>query len=301
MQKLVLFLSFCSLVFSQSLEPRLYSNAPTDMSFLVLGYAHTQGALSNIPNLGLKDADLGVNIGILAYAHYLNIGGDSAKFDIIVPLVNINGTGSLLNSSSGLYEDVSRNVSGLGDIKARLSYNFYGAPALGLKDFATYKQDTIVGVSLQVTMPTGQYDSSKLVNVSPHRWAIKSGIGISKTINDFIVELSADAEFYSQNDEFLGSNKRQQAVVYSTQVHVIYNFMRGLWLGMDANYYVGGENTTNGIKADDSLANARYGMTLSVPLNRYNSIKLYGNSGIVTRTGTDFDMLGVMWQIRFND
>ena len=40
----------------------------------------------------------------------------------------------------------------------RLSVNLYGAPALPLWEFASYQQDLIVGASLQVTVPVGQYD-----------------------------------------------------------------------------------------------------------------------------------------------
>lgn len=298
--KIVLWLSLCSLALSQSLEPRLHSNAPTAMNFLVLGIAHTQGSIANIEALGLSDADLGVDMGVLAYARYFNLSSKSAKIDLIIPYAKIDGT-ALRNGSSA-----SRKVDGLGDIKARISVNIFGAPALSLKEFASYKQDTIVGVSLQVTMPTGQYDATKLVNLSPQRWAIKSGIGISQVLNDFILELSADAEFYTQNKAVLtelvsGGFRVHQAGVYSTQMHIIYNFMPGLWMGVDANYYFGGASSTNDGSYVNELSNTRFGATLALPINRYNSIKLYANSGVVTRVGTDFDLYGLMWQIRFSD
>ena len=279
---------------AQSLEPRLYSNAPVDMNFLIVGYGHTSGNLSDNPQLDLKDAELDVDLAVLAYARVIELFGQSGKIDMIIPSVCINGEGVYQG------EPVTRDVCGLGDIKTRLSWNFYGSPALSLKEYAGYQQDTIMGVSLQLTIPTGKYERSKLVNISANRWAIKPGIGLSKAFDDLTFEVAADAEFYTDNDEFWpGSTKREQDPIYSTQGHLIYNFSPGFWLGLDFNYYWGGETTINGTKKNDNLSNSRYGATLAVPLNKKNSLKFYGHTGISTRTGTDFDMLGVAWQYRW--
>ena len=293
-KKTLAFLFLCTSVFSQSLEPRLYSNAPIGMNFLVLGYAYTNGSIPDNTNLELEDADLDVEVAIAAYAHVFKLFGQSGKIDIIVPTGCIDGTASVSGAT------VTRDICGMGDIKTRISLNLFGAPALSLKEFATYKQDLIIGVSVQVTFPTGQYEKTKLVNLGANRYAIKPSLGISKAINDVTLEFSGAVEFYSSNDKFWnGNNKRKQAPIYSTQAHILYNFRPGLWLGLDANYYWGGESTLNGVKKDDKIADSRYGATLSLPINKKNSVKIYGNSGISTRTGTDFDMLGFAWQYRF--
>ena len=291
--QLYLFILFSSSLFSQALEPRLYTNGPKDLNFLVVGYAHTEGALADNIIPDLVDPELKADIAIVAYARFLDVAGKSAKVDLFVPTVCLDGDATYQGAPA------TRDVCGLGDVKARFSINLFGAPALSLKEFASYKQDTIVGVSLQVTAPTGQYDASKLVNISAHRWAVKPGVGVSKAIKDFTLELSADVEFYTENSEGFMESRRKQAPVYSAQIHGMYTFMPGLWLGLDANYYGGGEYTTNGVKKDDALNNSRYGATLALPVNRYNSIKLYGNSGMFARTGTDFTMLGAVWQYRF--
>jgi len=53
-----------------------------------------------------------------------------------------------------------REVSGFGDPRLRFSVNLYGAPALSLKEFADYRQDLIVGASLQVSVPWGSITPS---------------------------------------------------------------------------------------------------------------------------------------------
>jgi hypothetical protein len=34
-------------------------------------------------------------------------------------------------------------------------------------------------------------------------------------------------------------------------------------------------------------------------VNRHNSVKLYGSTGVSTRTGGDFDVIGIAWQYRW--
>ena len=277
---------------AQSLEPRLYSNVPTDLNFLVAGYVYSQGALPG--NSVLIDPNLQINSAIFAYAKGLNVMGKSAKVNLVIPSACING--------SALYKGslAKREVCGVGDIKVGFSLNFFGAPATSLKDFANYTQDTIIGVSLQTTLPTGRYDEEKLVNISANRWAAKLGFGVSKKISNFLIEFAVDAEYFTPNNEFLGK-KRQQDIIYATQMHLLYTLPRGIWFGLNANYYTGGENTQENKKLDDALNNARYGATLAFPLSKHHSLKILGSSGIFTRAGTNFDSLGVFWQYRFMD
>jgi hypothetical protein len=58
---------------------------------------------------------------------------------------------------------------------------------------------------------------------------------------------------------------------------------------------------TNGIAKRDTLASARYGLTLSIPLAESVSVKLAWSTGLVTRGGADFETFGVVLQYRWFD
>jgi hypothetical protein len=45
----------------------------------------------------------------------------------------------------------------------------YGGPALTFEEFKDFKPDIIIGTSLEVTPPLGQYDSDKLLNSTEKR------------------------------------------------------------------------------------------------------------------------------------
>jgi hypothetical protein len=229
----------------------------------------------------------------VAYAHAFDAWGKSAKFDTVFASGCLDGTAEL----NGV--PASRDVCGLLDPTFRLAVNLYGAPALQLKDFASYRQDLIVGVSLQVQAPLGQYDPTRLVNLGTNRWAFRPEIGISKALRPFTVEVVLSANLYTTNHDYLGGSTREQDPVYATQLHLIYEFRGGAWLAFDANYYTEGGSSVNGVPQNDELGNSRFGLTLALPWDRQNSIKLYMSQGVLVRTGQDFTTAGLAWQHRW--
>jgi len=61
-----------------------------------------------------------------------------------------------------------------------------------------------------VSVPLGQYDSDKLVNIGTNRWSAKPELGISKAWGPLTLELAAGVTFYTDNDDFLGGRTREQ-------------------------------------------------------------------------------------------
>ena len=275
------------------IEPRAYVNTPVGINFLLAGYAYSDGGLSTEGSSPIKGAQLKMNTGILAYARTLDVWGKSGKFDVILPYSHLSGTATVDGQPQ------ERNVSGLNDPRFRLSVNFYGAPALSLQEFAHYQQDLIIGASVQVSAPLGQYDKDKLVNLGNNRWFVKPDLGISKAWGPLTLELSTGVFFYSKNGDFFGGKTLEEDPVYSTQLHVTYNLGRGVWVALSGTYDYGGRSTIDGVRSDDLENNARVGLTLALPVNRNNSIKLYASSSVYTTTGIDFNLLGIVWQYRW--
>jgi hypothetical protein len=70
------------------------------------------------------------------------------------------------------------------------------APTLSLKEFRHYRQDLIVGASIQVSVPSGQYDESRLVNIGTNRRFVKPELGLSKPLGPLSLEHSAAATVF---------------------------------------------------------------------------------------------------------
>jgi hypothetical protein len=278
---------------AQDLEPRAYNNLPIGLNFLLGGYGYSTGGVATDPSLPIEDGKLTVHTALAAYARSFSVLGQSAKIDVIVPFSWISGTASLAG------EPVSREVDGFNDPRFRFTWNFYGAPALSMEEFQSYQQDVIVGASVQVSPPLGQYDPTKLVNAGTNRWFVKPELGISKAWGPLILEVTPSVTFYTDNDNFLNGMTRSQDPLYAVQGHLVYNVTRGIWGALDTTYYFGGRTSVDGVEKDDRQENWRAGATLTLPVDRRHSIKLYGSTGVFTRTGANFDAVGILLQYRW--
>lgn len=296
MKAAVLFLVLAagaSVARAQEIEPRAYSNIPVGVNFLLAGYARSDGGLSADPSLPLDNADLRTDSTALAYARGIEVRGVSGKVDVVVPFAWISGTADYAGQPQ------QRRVSGFGDPRFRFSLNLHGAPALAVKELASYRQDTIVGISVQVSAPLGQYDGTRLINVGTNRWFAKTELGVSKALGPWTLELAPAITLFSDNDDFLGGRTREQDPVYSVQGGVIYGFPRGIWIALSGTYYTGGRTTVDGVEGNDLQKNSLAAVTLALPIDRNNSIKLYASTGVATRIGTDADTFSVAWQHRW--
>ncbi len=209
-------------VLGQALEPRLYSNAPVGMNFLIGGYAFSEGGAITDPSVAVEGGEFQVHSPFMAYAHSFGLWGKSAKFDVVVPYSFLSGTATVDGLSA------SRKVEGFADPSFRVSMNFLGAPARSLAEFKEYQQNWVFGGSLQTFAPFGRYDSSRVVNIGTHRWTVKPELGLTETLGPVILEVAGAISFYTDNDDFQGRTRKQEPI-YSVQGHVVYAFKNGIW------------------------------------------------------------------------
>jgi hypothetical protein len=278
---------------AQDIEPRAYSNAPIGYNFLVTGFAYTRGGLAENSSLPLTNPDLDTISAVAAYSRVIELGGQSARLEAIVPYTSLSGTADY----SG--QQVSRDINGFANPSFRLSANLYGAPALSAQEFSAWQQDMIVGASLRVSPPWGQYDPTRLVNIAANRWSFKPEVGASQALGQWTLEGAVGVTFFTNNDEFWNGNRLSQDPLYAARGHVIYGFANGVWLSVDATWYGGGRTTVNGVLNNDLQQNWRFGSTLAFPIDRDFSIKLYASTGVSDRTGNSYDLLGIVLQYRW--
>lgn len=278
---------------AQSLEPRAYSNVPVGLNFAGVGYDYSEGKVSFDPAVPLTDAHIHTNTEFLAYSHSLGLWSKSAKIDVVVPVVALSGSALLAGQRK------TRDISGLADPLFKFAINFFGAPAVDLAQFRGYHQDLIVGASLRISAPLGQYDNNKLVNIGTNRWSFRPELGASKVLGLWTCDLYGSATFYTSNNDFQNGGTIQQDPLYALQAHVMRSFPRGIWVALNSTYYWGARTTVNDRQTDSLQANSRFGMTLALPVTSRHSLKLYGATGTSSRTKNNFSNGGIVWQYRW--
>jgi hypothetical protein len=202
--------------------------------------------------------------------------------------------------ASGRVGDTPGTVSrtGLADPRVKLSVNLLGGRAMRLREFAGAKRPTIVGVSLTVGPPLGQYDRTKLINLGANRWAFKPEVGVSHLAGKWTIDGYFGAWLFTANDQFFrGSSVRTQRPVVGLQGHVSYTVKPRLWVAFDGTWYAGGTTTIDGVRRADLQRNSRVGATVSFPLAQHQSLKFAYSAGATTRVGSDFRTFVAAWQL----
>ena len=267
----------------------------SDLNFLIAGYVYAQGKMAFDPDLGDRRRQIPLQYRGAGLCSVLRCRGPVGQ-------VRCDRAGVVV-LRAGNRERPAARARDVGPGRPAISRlgQFVWSAALSAKDFANYKQDLIVGVSLQVSAPLGQYDDSKLLNLGNNRWSFKPELGISKAWGQWTFEVAPSVTFFSDNTDFFGGNTFAQAPIYAVQGHILYTFQSGVWMALDGIYFAGGRTALNGVKSDNEQANTRAGFTLALPIDTHNSLKLSASTGITTRTGSEFSAVGVAWQYRWGD
>jgi len=274
---------------AQELEPRAYSVSPRGANFAVFAFSRATGDLSFDPTLPIENASATLDGGAVAYVRSIDFLGRSASVGVQAPYI----WGTLQGTVNGAFQSARR--SGLGEPAARFSVNLHGAPSMDGEQFQQYRQGTIVGASAVVSLPLGQYDPARLINVGSHRWAVKPEVGLSQHLGRWFLDLYLGAWFFGPNDNLQGRVRRQDPIG-SAQVHITYTFTRRLWAAVDANFYTGGRTSIDGAVHADLQRNSRVGATVALRVSRHQAVKFSVAKGAVTNIGANFTQAGLAYQ-----
>jgi len=274
---------------AQELEPRAYSVSPVGVNIVALGYGRSVGDLSFDPTLPIEDAEATINASSVGYFRAINLLGRSANVAVAVPYLWGNAQGRL----GGEFQSPTR--SGLADTRLRFAVNLVGAPAMNLKQFAAYRQKTNLGFSLAVVAPTGQYDPNKLINVGSNRWAFRPELGLSRAVGNWTFDVYGGAWLFTTNENFQGRTKSQKPIG-TAQFHMSYDLAPRLWVAFNANFFTGGKTRVDGTERMDFQRNSRLGTTVSIPVDRRQSVKIAFSTGAYTTIGGDFNSVAIAYQ-----
>jgi outer membrane putative beta-barrel porin/alpha-amylase len=294
---LVVCLTF-SVCAAQDLAPRAYLITPVHTNAVTVIYSFYDGSLLFDGVLPITGATARVSVSVFSYTHSLRFFGRSANLSASLPYAIGNFRGTVTGAEANAYR------SGQLDSAFRFSVNVKGGPAMALHDFLNWQQKTLVGVSLRVVAPTGQYDPTKLINYGANRWAFKPEIGLSRRWGHWVLDTYGAVWFFTKNHDFFsrnafspGTNTQTQKPTYAFEGHLSYDVKLRLWASLDGNYWFGGRTSLNGVENPNTMQkNSRIGGTVSFPVSKHQSFKFSYNNGAYIRYGGNFQSISVAWQ-----
>jgi hypothetical protein len=280
---------------AQDLAPRAYLITPLHANAVTLTWSFYDGGLNFNGAIPITGATGTYNVPVFSLYHSLDFFGRSANITASLPYAVGTFSGDVLGKGRSIYR------SGLLDFSVRFSVNLKGGPAMPAEQFAKWRQKTILGLSLKVVAPTGQYDPTKLINWSINRWAFKPEFGYSQRWGHWVLDGYAGVWFYTTNKAYFDipvPKPQTEAPIGSFEGHLSYDFPKQrLWASLDGNFWFGGITALNGIRdlASKQVA-SRIGGTFSVPFTSHQSLKFAYSYGTYVRFGGNYHNVQVAWQ-----
>jgi hypothetical protein len=273
-------IAVCSLQLlrAQDLAPRAYLITPQHSNAVTLTWSFYDGGLNFNGTIPITGATGTYSVPVFSYYHSFSFFGRSANITASLPYAVGTFSGSVLGAQRSLYR------SGLLDFT-----------------FMKWKQKMLLGASLKIIAPTGQYDPTKLINWGINRWAFKPEFGYSQRWGNWVLDGYAGVWFYTTNNAFFDipvPKPQTEAPVGSFEGHLSRDFKRNrLWVSLDGNFWVGGITSLNGIrKLESKQTSSRIGGTFSVPVSKHQSLKFSYSNGTYIRFGGNYQTVSVAWQ-----
>jgi Putative MetA-pathway of phenol degradation len=289
---------FMHSVRAQDLAPRAYVITPVHSNAAVFIWSFFDGDIVVNGSVPVTGATGTYHVPIFSYYHSLNFFGRSANITGALPYAVGNFKGTVLGAEQNLYR------SGLADSSFRFAVNLKGGPAMAPREFARWRQKVLLGASLKVVAPTGQYDPAKLINWGGNRWAFKPEFGYSERWGKWVLDgymgvwfFTTNHDFFSRNAFFPGTRSQSQSPIGSFEGHLSYDVKPRLWLSLDGNFWFGGKTKIDGVENPLSQQrSSRVGVTGSFPFGKHLSMKASYSNGAYIRFGGDYQNVSLALQ-----
>lgn len=281
-------------VSAQDLSPRAYVITPNHSNAVVLTYSYFNGGVDLNGAIPITGATGAYSVPSFSYYHSFGLFAHSANVTLSLPY----GVGNFQGEVGEQHQSVYR--SGLVDFTSRLSVNLIGGPALPMREFVKWRQKVLLGASVKVIAPTGQYSSTKIVNWGINRWAFKPELGYSERWGNWLLDAYAGAWFYTANPAYYSiptPKPQTEEPIGSFEGHISRNFGPGTWVSLDGNFWWGGVTSLSGIQnLATRQTSSRLGGTVAWRFAKHESLKVSYSDGTYVRFGGNYHSVQAGWQ-----
>lgn len=314
---LTLSLSVAEPARAQQYGPRLFWLAPSGTQIFQIQGFHLESNTSidtsivypdfNL-DIGSVDFDIETDALVFIYAPTFSIGETSGQLVFSVPYAWVD-----VNVSAGPSE-INRDQSGLADLYTELRVGLVNAPGLNPQEFVRYMAEenprVQVRALLGVTIPSGSYDTDRLVNIGSNRWAFRGGVPVVIRLSDnwrpgnrTTLEFTPVVDVFTDNNspplstiELLQPftpDRTAQNPIFRIEAHLTQDLGERFWASLDSLYVFGGATYDDGVGQNDQRSYLALGGTVGANIWQGGALSVNGG-GVVARN----DDSPEGWQVR---
>lgn len=212
-------------------------------------------------------AQFDATMALAGYAHTFELFDRAAMAAVILEMGRISGDVTVAGRS------VNQSASGFGDPMLEFTINLIGPPAQkNIPDVLRYQPGFSLDLLVDLGLPIGEYDSSRLLNLGQNRWYGRVGMPVIWQLGDWVpgrrttLELLPAVWMFGDNTDYFGGQTLKTDPLFQLDAHLTRDFTQNIWGSLDAAWYYGGQASVNGV-AGEKLNNVALGLTLGYTIN----------------------------------
>ena len=212
------------------------------------------------------NADFEATMALMGYARTFPLFNRAAFAAVIVPMGRISGEVTVGGKS------FKQSADGFGDPMLEFDINLIGPPAqMNIPDILLYQPGFSVDLLVDLTLPVGEYDSDKQLNIGMNRWYGRIGMPIIWQLGPWVpgqrttLELLPSLWLYGDNNDFVGQTMKTDPK-FQMDAHLTRDFTKSFWGSLDGVWIYGGKTSINGVEGE-KLNMVGLGLTLGYQIN----------------------------------
>ena len=228
-------------------------------------------------------SQFGVIVVTTSYRHSIDVAGNAGSILVGLPVGSLSAS---LDTGMGIV-DLDTDLAH-GDLILGGELGLLGSPSLAPMDYAQYKPGLRAGIAAKLFLPTGDYDSSRLLNMGGNRWSLEASLPISYVLGDTMVDPELTTFEIVPSVQIFGDNNdpspltdpsglataSSQEPLWKVEGHITRTFGPTVWAALDGFYEFGGQVSADGVPVGNAKQSLSLGATLGLVLSPSVALRL---------------------------
>ena len=279
---------------------RFYWHSFSDSNALPFIVSSVSGDTNPFDAADLVEADANIDgtLGMFGYARTFSLWDRSAMLVFLAPMGRVSS-----DAAAGPFT-VNQSARGFGDPMVEFDLNLIGPKAQkNIPDALRYEPGFSLDLLVDLTIPIGEYDSSKSLNLGQNRWYGRVGFPIVWQLGPWVpgkrttLEFLPAVWFYGNNGDLVGKTLKTDPK-FQMDAHLTRDFTDKFWGSLDAYYYNGGQSAINGIEGS-KVNTLSAGVTFGYQITQNLGLTVGYKSTVNDHNPTDVRQDGFMFTLTF--